>query len=181
MRINSERVAEFETDARRIIAHKEQYQEIETATIAGPRAVPWWLIAIIHLREASLDFKAYLGNGQPLDEETTEVPAGRGPFTGPDAFLNGAIDALRIDGLTSVLDWRLEKALYYQELFNGAGYSMRGLPSPYIWGGTNIQKRGKYTSDGVFNSRVWDTQPGCAPILATLARLDPTISLVRET
>lgn len=181
MTINPERVGEFETDARRIISHKEQYQAIEHATYDGPRAVPWWLIAIIHLREASLDFRAYLGNGQPLSQKTTEVPAGRGPFTGPDAFENGALDALRIDGLTGVLDWRLEKALYYQELFNGAGYNNRGLPSPYIWGGTNIQRPGKYTSDRRFNARVWDTQPGCAPMIATLARLDPSIILVRET
>ena len=56
-----------------------------------------------------------------------------------------------------------------------------GLPSPYVWGGTNIQKPGKYVRDGVLSKKVWDTQPGCAPILKVLSTLDPSITLVRET
>jgi lysozyme family protein len=57
-----------------------------------------------------------------------------------------------------------------------------GLPSPYIWGGTNIQKRGKYVGDGKFSRTAWDTQPGVAPMIATIARLDPNTTLAqRET
>jgi lysozyme family protein len=93
--------------------------------------------------------------------------------------VEGAIDAYRVDGLSNVIDWRLEKMLYYCELFNGAGYDSRGLPSPYIWGGTNQQKAGKYVADGRFDPQTWDTQPGCAPIIATIARLEQ-INLVRE-
>jgi lysozyme family protein len=176
MTIKAGRQAEFERDAKFAIAHKEQYLAIEQKT-----GVRWYHIAVLHRRESDADFGTYLGNGQSLARRTTIVPKGRGPFTGPDAFVNGAIDALKIDGLSSVIDWRLEKILYYGELFNGAGYDGHGLPSPYLWGGTNIQQPGKYIRDGVFDRNVWDPQPGCAPMLAVMAKLDPTITFTRES
>lgn len=173
MVIKPKRLHEFDALAARLLANKARYQSIEAKT-----GVPWYLIAVLHLRESNANFDTYLGNGQSLYRRTTIVPKDRGPF---DSFEDGAIDALTIDGLTSVQDWRLEKVLYHCELFNGTGYNLRGLPSPYIWGGTNVQQPGKYVSDGRFNPRVWDTQPGCAPILARLAELDPSIQWVRET
>ena len=176
MKINASRVHEFEELAHYALAHKSTYTSIEAKT-----GVPWALISVLHRREGDGDFHTYLGNGQSLSRRTTIVPRGRGPFLGPDAFLDGAIDALKMDGLTSVQDWRLEKELYYTEIFNGGGYDARGLPSPYVWGGTSVQRAGKYVSDGNFAPRVWDTQPGTAPLFATLARLDPSITFVRET
>ena len=182
MVIKPNRVHEFEEEARQLISHKGIYQEVEAATtaMAGRIGVKWYHVAVIHMREASADFHCYLGNGQSLARRTTEVPAGRGPFTGPHAFLKGCIDALHVDGLDSVADWRLEKILFYCELFNGTGYNARGLPSPYLWGGTSVQRPGKYVADRKFNARVWDNQPGCAPLLATMAKFDPTIAFQRE-
>jgi len=172
MRENLSRREEFQHDARRIMAHKDRYQAVEAKT-----GVPWPLIGVLHLREADLDFNTYLGNGDPLNRSTRHVPRGRGPF---DTWEEGAIDALKLDGLTSVKDWRLEKMLYYGEIYNGAGYDMRGLPSPYLWGGTNVQRPGKFVADGRFNPRVWDSQPGVAPILSEIAKLDPNVQYVRE-
>lgn len=182
MKINPACVQQFMSAAQFAFAHKDIYKRIEDSTGA-----PWALVAVLHKRESETDkngnplFSTYLGNGQPLSKRTTITPRGRGPFTGQDAFFNGALDALRIDGLSGVKDWRLEKALYYTELFNGAGYDMRGLPSAYVWGGTNIQKPGKFTSDGKWNGRVMDRQPGTAPLLWTIMKLDPTAILPRET
>ncbi len=173
MVINSNRRQEFETLAQYAIAHKAQYQAVEAAT-----HVPWAMVAVIHRRESDGDFSTYLGNGQPLRIRTTLVPRGRGPFS---SFQAGAIDALKLDGLTEVVDWRLEKQLYWMTGFNGWGYWVKNIPSPYIWGGTNIQARGKYTSDRVFNPFVWDDQPGCAPLLATISEIDHTVKFVRET
>ncbi len=155
------------------IAHKEIYVAVHFAT-----GVPWWLVAVLHRRESDANFYTYLGNGDPLSRRTTHVPKGRGPFP---TFQAGAIDALHLDGLDRVHDWRLEKALYYCELFNGFGYANRGLPSPYNWGGTNIQRPGKYVADGVWSSSAWDGQPGCAPILAEIARLDASVKYARES
>ena len=178
MKINKSRVAYFEHVAGYAIEHKTIYQAVELRTTSGRAGVKWYHVAVLHRRESDADFDTYLGNGQWLHERTTLVPKGRGPFK---TFVEGAVDALKIDGLTTVIDWRLEKILYYSEIYNGTGYSARGLPSPYIWGGTNIQKPGKYIADRVFNARVWDTQPGCAPMLWMIAKLDKSVVFERET
>lgn len=173
MKINSGRSAEFDKIAKFAIDHKDQYEAIEAKT-----GVPWYMIAALHRRESNADFSTYLGNGEPLNRVTRLVPKGRGPFK---TFVDGAIDALRIDGLSSVKDWRLEKMLYYAELFNGAGYANRGLPSPYIWGGTNIQKPGKFVADGRFSPNTMDKQPGVAPMMQTIIATGHLIAPERET
>lgn len=155
------------------LSYKPRYQGVEVGT-----GVPWMMIAAIHMREASFDFDTYLGNGEPLDQVTTLVPAGRGPF---DSWEEGAIDALTYDGLTEVTDWRLEKMLFYCEKYNGTGYHSKGLPSPYVWAGTTIQEPGKYVADGKFDDDYWDTQPGCAGLLYAIHRLDPPAQYQRET
>lgn len=172
------RMGEMQAAAQYAVDNKRRYTEIGST-------VPWPLIAVIHKRESDAQdkhgnplFTSYLGNGQPLNRRTTIVPKGRGPFA---SFAEGARDALKIDGLDLVIDWRLEKVLYNGELLNGAGYHMRGLPSAYIWGGTNIQKRGKFTSDGHWDAQHWDEQPGIAPILSWIKLLDPTVEYIRET
>lgn len=174
MVIKQDRAAEFHRLAQFAVDHKARYQDIESRT----KGIPWWLIAVLHRRESDANFNTYLGNGDPLSVPTRHVPKGRGPF---HSFEDGAVDALHLDHLDRVQDWRLEKALYYCELFNGGGYDAHGLPSPYVWGGTNQQKAGKYTSDGHFNGVAWDKQPGCAPIIKAMMELDQTIQPVRET
>lgn len=167
MIINASRRGEATRAAQYALDHMKIYKEIETAT-----GVPWSMVAITHRRESDAQdalgnplFTSYLGNGQPLSKRTTIVPKGRGPFTGPNAFVDGAIDAYHIDRLDKIVDWRLEKVLYYSELFNGAGYDARGLPSPYLWGGTTIQQKGKFVADHKFDGRKVDGQLGCCAIL----------------
>ena len=172
MTIKASRKAEFDKLAAFAVDHRREY-----ITIEGNTGVPWAMIACLHRRESDADFKTYLGNGDPLNRVTRHVPKGRGPF---ETFEEGAADALKLDGLTSVQDWRLEKVLYYCEIFNGAGYSNRGLPSPYIWGGTSIQKPGKYVADGRWSSSAMDGQPGVAPMLKTIMKLDPSVEFERE-
>jgi hypothetical protein len=46
------------------------------------------------------------------------------------------------------------------------GYANKGLPSPYIWSGTDQYEKGKYTSDGKYDpAEAVDEQLGCAGIL----------------
>ncbi len=179
MIINPERKNEFHGIAEYAVLNKDRYYTIERQT-----GVPWAMIACIHKRESDAQdrygnplFTSYLGNGQPLNRKTTIVPKGRGPF---DSFEEGAIDALNYDKLTLVVEWRLEKVLFYLEAFNGAGYDMRGKPSPYLWGGTNIQVKGKFTSDNKWSGVAWDKQPGCAAILWAIMQLDPSVTFERE-
>ena len=172
MMINASRAHEFAGYALFAIDNKEIYQEIEAAT-----GLPWHMVAVLHRRESGANFDSYLGNGQPLDRRTTDVPRGRGPFKD---FISGAIDAVHQEGWSTITDWRLEKELFYCEAFNGPGYDMRKIPSPYVWGGTNIQTRGKYVADGKWDPLELDTQPGCAPILKTIATLDTSVKFIRE-
>lgn len=172
MKIRAGRQKEFDRIADRLIANKERYVAVEKDT-----GVPWWMIAVLHLRESDANFKTYLGNGEPLSRKTRLVPKGRGPF---ESWHEGAVDALRFDRLTTIKDWRIEKVLYFCESFNGFGYAMRGLPSPYVFGGTSVQRPGKYIADGRWSGTTMDSQPGCAPIIQALAKLDPTIEFTRE-
>lgn len=171
MQINSNRRHEFESIAKGLISLKSHYTPIEAKT-----GVPWFVIALIHLREASNDFSKSLAQGDPWNRRSHNKPIS-GPF---NSFEESAIWALRHDLLSSQKDWRLEKILYFQELYNGAGYDMRGLPSPYIWGGTNQQKPGKFTSDRVFSRTKWDGQPGVAPIMKIMSEMDDSIKFTRE-
>ncbi len=159
--------------AKRLVAAKARYQGVEART-----GVPWWLIAGIHEREASQNWNTQLAQGDPLHQVSTKVPRGMGPF---DTWEEGAIAALKHDGLTSVPDWDLEKALHWQEKYNGWGYFYRGIPSPYIWGATSVQRPGKFVSDGVWSSTEIDLQIGCAATLKGMMALDPSIKPVRES
>lgn len=158
--------------AKRLLAAKDRYLAVQQVT-----TVPWYMIAAIHERESSQDWKASLAQGDRWDRVSVHVPAGRGPFSSWEA---AAIDALQLDGLTRVPEWRLEKIIYYWEVYNGWGYYAHGIPSPYNWGATNIQRPGKYIRDGVWSSTTMDSQIGCCAMLRAMQDLDKTIRPVRE-
>jgi len=173
MSLKAAQLSEINATAKRLVAAKARYQVVEKAT-----GVPWWWIACVHEREASQSWSASLAQGDPWNRVSTHVPRGRGPFPSWEA---AAIDALKLDGVTKVVDWRLEKALYYWELYNGWGYFNHGVPSPYVWGATSVQRPGKYVSDGVWSSTATDKQLGCAAMLKAMMKLDPSINPARET
>ncbi len=145
--------------AAKIVSNKARYQIVEAND-----GVPWFIVGCWHYRESDFNFETYLGNGQPLSEITTEVPAGRGPFS---SFEAGASDALR--GLKGI-KWSIERILYETERFNGQGYFSVSPPtnSPYVWSWTTAYTSGKYIRDHVFNKDEVDVQCGCAAILKEL-------------
>lgn len=154
--------------ARKVIATKARYIEVERRT-----GVPWFVVGCLHMRESNGNFNTYLGNGQPLNRVTTIVPKGRGPW---DSFEDGAEDALAIDHLDQVKVWTAARVAYAMESFNGFGYRSpsRNIPSPYLWGGTNIQKPGKFVRDGVYDRTVMDPQIGGMAVLRQIMELDAT-------
>jgi lysozyme family protein/peptidoglycan hydrolase-like protein with peptidoglycan-binding domain len=167
---------EARKEAHRLFQGKATYQQIQART-----NVAWPFIGLCHYRESHFDFDTYLGNGQSLGRVTTIVPRGRGPFTGPNAFVDGAVDALRIQGLLGAADWSIPRILFRLEGFNGFGYHAKGVNSPYLYGGSNIYgpteaRGGKYVRDGVFDPNVVDTQLGTAVVLKALLELDPSIA-----
>jgi lysozyme family protein/peptidoglycan hydrolase-like protein with peptidoglycan-binding domain len=168
--------AQAKKTANRLLNGKDIYKEIEVKT-----DVPWPFIGLCHSRESDFDFNTYLGNGQALNRVTTEVPRGRGPFGGPNAFVDGAVDALRLQKLVGASDWSIARILYRLEAFNGFGYHRFGVNSPYLYGGSTLYgppeaKGGKYIHDGVFSASAIDPQLGAAVILKALMGLDSSIS-----
>lgn len=91
MQIRPGSAGQAKQQAARLLKNKGIYQQIEAIT-----HVPYYFIGLCHDRESNFDLNTYLGNGQALDRVTTIVPKGRGPFLGPNAFVDGAVDALRI-------------------------------------------------------------------------------------
>lgn len=166
MVINPSRFAEAIATAKKINQNRVRYQIIEKAT-----GVPWYLVGIFHVREASLDFSKFLGNGEPLNRATVNVPKHMGPFTGPDAFEKGAVAALVHEGFDKIKDWSLGSILFHMEEYNGEGYRLHGLPSPYVWAGSNNYNKEKYTSDGHLDPNLVDTQLGGAIMLSALIQL----------
>lgn len=146
--------------ATEIVKHKKRYREIEDAT-----GVPWAIVGVIHYRESTLNFNTHLHNGDSLKDRTQNVPAGR-PRQGEPPFTweESAIDALEYDGLDEVKDWSMENICNVLEKYNGLGYRRMGLPSPYLWSGTNNYVRGKYVSDGNYAPGAIDKQAGCIPL-----------------
>lgn len=180
---------EVDSVARRLCdpAAKARYVEISDATreFSPNKAtqVPWFIIAVIHEREASQNFHAQLSQGDPLNSVSFHKPRGRGPFhdhDGHDAFYWGALDALVHCAPFAALwpDWSVGGALTLTVLYNGIGYDLyHHEPSPYDWGGTTVQQIGKYTADGVFSIHTWDTQLGCAAMLMAMRQLDNSVVL----
>ena len=174
LQIRPARLGEANAAARRAINGKATYEQVERLT-----GVPWYFIALCHYRESNFDFDTYLGNGETLHRVTTLVPKGRGPFA---SFVDGAVDALRIENFVGTQDWCIARTLFRLECFNGLGYHAKGVNSPYLYGGSNLYgppeaKCGKFVADHVFDPGHVDSQLGTAVILHAMMSQDSSITL----
>lgn len=156
--------------AKSLVGAKKRYQAVEAKT-----GVPWFVIAVIHQRESSQNWDRSLAQGDPWNRVSVHVPAGRGPFK---SWEEAAIDALLNchPFLGKRKDWSLAGVLIALELYNGLGYANKGVPSPYLWAGTDQYKSGKYVRDGVYDPSHVDQQLGCVAMLKSMMALDPTIT-----
>src|SRR5690606_16196554 len=87
------------------------------------------------------------------------------------SFEQGAYDALvTVKGFDKIKDWSIARIAYINESYNGFGYRhpSRNIPSPYLWAGTNRQKRGKFVADGVYDPKAWDNQIGVMAVLKAI-------------
>jgi lysozyme family protein len=163
------RAAEFTAVATRLVAAKARYQDVERAT-----AVPWFIIAVIHEREASQNFSASIAQGDPWDKVSTHEPRGRGPFA---SFEAAAYDALANcpPYATHWRDWSAGGGLTLLELYNGLAYANHGQPSPYVWSGTDQYIKGKVLVDHGPIEPVVDKQLGCAGLILAMRAIDVSI------
>lgn len=158
--------------ARKLLGNINRYRAVEART-----GVPAVLIAAIHERECSANFRGHLHNGDPLGKRTVHVPAGRPLSDPPWTWETSAEDALALDGLSAVKNWTIEQALFRLELYNGFGPRDRGIHTGYLWAGTNHYARGKYVADGKWDLSHVDRQLGCAPLMARMIVLEPALAL----
>jgi len=164
--------ADAEAIARKIMAARARYEEIENRC-----GVPWFMVAVIHMREASMNFAGVLHNGEKIigtGRKTKLVPAGRGPFA---TWEEAALDALTMPphALDRVRSWTLARLLYEIEKYNGFGY-LGKCNSPYLWSWTSEYSGGKYVADHVFSRTAVDPQPGCVALIKALAGLDAGVA-----
>lgn len=153
-------------DAKKILWYKSRYE-----SVADHFSAPWIIIGVIHLLEAGLNFTGVLHNGERIigtGKKTTLVPKGRGPFA---TWEDAAIDALTLQKMNLVKVWEVDSALSFLEHYNGMGYRSHGIHSPYLWSFTNQYSRGKYTSDGHWDSGAVSQQVGCCAILLAMKEL----------
>lgn len=192
MHIKAARLGEFHDDAVRLCATdaKARYQGVTDALLrGGHQPVPWWFIAITSIREygGPPHWDKQLGQGNPLDKESYDEPKGMGPYLehpgdttpGNDAWTRCALDNL-INQNPFPARWTLWTpggVLTLFEEYNGLGYAMRGVPSAYVWSGTDQYVSGKYVRDKVYDPHTVDVQEGCAPLLATMMAIDSSIKL----
>lgn len=176
--------AEMERDARKVLAKKAIYADVEQLT-----GVPWWLVAVIDMREGGIEFLGtrHLHNGDRLSDYTKNVPAGRPKVGHPPPFRwrESAIDSIKYQGLDKVARWTIERALHVLEGYNGFKYANAGRPTPYNWSCCSIYDPptgpgGKVCVDHGPIEDVVDKQYGTAPFLRVLAELDRTIVFARE-
>lgn len=177
-KVQPSRRAEVNGVCRRLLKDKAVY-----CIIAEKTSVPAAFIMALNEREDSGRLDRYLGNGQPLNRKTTLVPKGRGPFIAqpPQNFIDGALDALHLDGLDAAGakhgGWTWPLMAYEAELWNGFGYRARGIPSPYVFGATTVQRAGKFVADHVYSSSTMDPQLGVIAIVEGLIALDQSLSI----
>ena len=157
--------------------------------VADRTGIPWELIAALHYRESGMKFNTYLHNGQKLGKPTTMVP--RGVMFGEGEWELAAIHAL--GGNLSVDELRgnqpkkhfqnirtslgidkdtqeLSKLFAFAESYNGLGYRGKGVPTPYVYSGTNMYTTGHFYADNKFSPDRSDRSVGVAALVIALKK-----------
>src|ERR1043166_2890142 len=179
MKIESGRMHELDGIARRLCDSKGRYVGVEFLLAQAGFYCPWWFVAICSEREygGPPHWDRQLAQGDPLARRSWHDPAGRGPFLGADAWERGCLDAL-IDCAPHAAkwhDWTAGGTAKIFEEYNGLGYAAMGVPSAYVWSGSDQYVSGKYIADHVYRAGVKDVQEGCMPILSSMMAIDNTI------
>jgi lysozyme family protein len=149
-----------------ILKNKDRYLKVQENL-----NIPWYTVAVIHNMESSLNFNSHLHNGDPLTAKTVHVPKGR-PLNGKPPFTweQSVCDALMLRNVQNYKDWSLEGVLFFIEGFNGWGYRKyhQKVLSPYLWSWSGHYIKGKYASDGKWDSELVSKQCGAATLLKVM-------------
>jgi lysozyme family protein len=155
------RHAEMDATLDRIFAHQDRYEKVANKLPAPP----WFVVALIHYREADLDFTTHLFNGDPLARPTVNEPKGQPPGNGPFTWEESAWAALRWDKMDKLVYSNTAQIAWALENYNGWGYFERHTVSPYLWAGSDQYTTGKFVSDGHYSPTFVDQQLGAMTLL----------------
>ena len=168
------RLAEVNDTCERILRHLDAG---DYGTVCAETGIPFLLIGPSFEREASTNFALSPAQGDRWNQVSRDVPRGLGPYA---SWHDAAVAAYKIDGLSAVgaANWTYGLIPYFDEAFNGFGYrDFHGERTPYNAGATNLQQRGKYTSDGKFDPDEMDPQIGCIAMMMVLGTMRPALRL----
>lgn len=147
-------------------ANRGRYEEVARRTNMPPE-----MIAALHWRESNGNFNTYLHQGDRLGRPAVNQPRNIPVFHNWEDGAAHALGQKRATqealGITRTTTDPAKLAAY-AETYNGLGYHGRGVPSPYVYAGTDQYQRGKYTSDGRYNARHVDQQLGVIPMLRAI-------------
>lgn len=166
MKIKPEYSKQLENFRKKALANRSRYEKVERET-----GVPWKLIAALHNRESGMNFKTYLHNGDPLGKPTTHVPKGKLFYDWETAAIDAIMSQKTLTnrlGINSNTN-DMGSMLTFAEAFNGFGYRNKGLPSSYVYAGTNIYQGGMYVADRKFDPKKFDKRAGVAAMLLSLS------------
>ncbi len=136
-------------------------------------AIPAPFSGALDYRESNCNPHLGLGQGDPWNAVSTHVPRGFGPF---HSWLDAAVFYAHYDHLDdNSAPWSLAYEAWKGEIWNGIGYRFHGVPSTYLWAGTNHQRPGFYEADGEWNPYAIDTRVGIMPIIVRLGELRPEL------
>jgi len=198
MHVQAVRFTAFHEAAIRLCdpAAKARYQGVTdrltfiSQSVPTIHPVPWWFVAIVSEREygGPPHWDKQLGQGDDLSKVSHNVPVGMGPYLphpsdttpGFDAWTRCCVDVLVNSAPFAAkwTVWTIGGVLTLFEEYNGLGYAERGVPSAYVWSGTDQYISGKFVADHVFDPKRVDVQEGCAGILRMMMTIDPTIKIV---
>jgi len=122
------------------------------------------LLMALHYRECNNNRNCQMFNGERWNRRTTLVPKGLGPWNSAEDAMHAAIEYKQIP---SEFD-EMAEALQFIEGWNGWGYMNKGVPSPYVWSGSNHYISGKYVADGQYDPAVVDRQLGAGVLYLAL-------------
>lgn len=151
--IDEDAKARIDEAVAKIVANKSRYEIVGKATNN-----PWYVIGIIHWREAISRFDSSLLDGKKFLEGSNN----------PTLWEDDAIKAFRKFGISDLNGASLGVVLEGIERFNGTQFRQRGGSTPYLWGRTSGYTRSTYAGDMVRVEEAMARMPGAVAILRAL-------------
>ncbi|CAN5633962.1 hypothetical protein BH10BAC3_BH10BAC3_12710 [soil metagenome] len=169
-------------------------EKVRYENVAKSTGIPWYFIGILHYMESGGKFNVNMEDGKPLANLKPSMENGKTVFiltqsksprkskttkapNTPDSSVaqktpvtweESTAQYLNLSWLSKWYDWSIPGVLYCFEKFNGFGYRKNGIFSPYVWGGSNIYRKGQFTSGANYDPNLVSPLIGAGVILKVM-------------